>query len=87
MPRRVILNGAPGVPLVCWILAPAIWPSRACWTLVVTLGAKSLAETVATSMGTFFLLVATPTPVTTTSDRAWLLGMREIFMPSLASAS
>src|SRR5438045_4712873 len=68
MPRRIILVGAPGVPLIEAICAPGTLPSNA-WSIEAEgVGGNLSAEIDSTDIPSLRLLVATPTPVTTTSE-------------------
>jgi hypothetical protein len=67
IPRSRIFVLAPGDPLVELICAPGIFPISAWSTEAVGAGGSLSDVTDSTEMASFFLLVATPTPVTTTS--------------------
>ena len=79
IPLNKILACEPGTPLILLIWAPAIFPTSAWSTEAVPPCGNLSAVTDSTEMASFFLLVATPTPVTTTSESALASATRTTF--------
>ena len=73
------MTGSPGLPETEEICAPGILPTRA-WSIeAVGAGGNLSPVTDSTAIPSFFLLVATPVPVTTTSLRDLESASRAIF--------